>query len=140
MRTNPTIPGNPLGGGQLPLQTVVPSLIRTYVPLLVGQFLSWLVVLGLVPSGAFSADQQAALSAVIGAVLTGVYYTAVRLAETRWPQVGVLLGSSQQPVDYAAGRAVVEGEVVANYVGGAEEFGTQPDIDRIDLDPELESR
>lgn len=99
------------------LGAVVPSLIRTYVPVLVGQALSWLVVWGIVDTGAITDDQQAAVSAALGAVLTGAYYTAVRLAERRWPQVGLLLGSSQQPVDYAAGQDVVDGAVTASYVG-----------------------
>lgn len=99
------------------LGAVVPSLIRTYVPVAVGQVLAWLVVWGVVPTGGITDDQQAAISAALGAILTGAYYTIVRLAEQRWPQVGILLGSTQQPVDYADGKDVMQGEVVAQYVG-----------------------
>ena len=99
------------------LREVIPSLIRTYVPVTVGQVLAWLVVRGVIDTGTITDDQQATVSAVAGAVLTGVYYTVVRLAERRWPHVGVLLGSARQPVAYAPGEDVARGRVAASYVG-----------------------
>lgn len=101
----------------LTLGSVVPSLIRTYVPVLVGQALAWAVTLGVLAETTVTDEQQAAVSAVAGALLTGIYYTLVRLAEVRWPGVGILLGSTRQPVDYAPGADVAQGRVTTTYVG-----------------------
>lgn len=68
---------------------VVPSLIRTYVPLGVGVGLSYLATRGV----HLDPQAQAGLIALLTAVLTAVYYTVVRLVETRYPAIGtVLLG------------------------------------------------
>lgn len=75
------------------------SLIRTYVPILVGLFgpalTNWV---GLT-------DVQ--VNAVMVAVITAVYYGVVRVIETYvWPHIGVLLGYVRQPVAYAPPAAV----------------------------------
>lgn len=107
---------------------LVPSLIRTWVPLFVGQLVAWLVTLGIISEGTITPEMQAGLSGFLGLVLTGAYYTVIRLLEQRWPQIGILLGSTQQPVDYASGRDVVEGNIQTTYVQNSydEQFGTHP--------------
>ena len=68
---------------------VVPSLIRTWVPLGVGALLSWLATKGL----NVDAQTSAALVVVMTSLITALYYTVVRLVEHRYPAVGtVLLG------------------------------------------------
>lgn len=68
---------------------VVPSLIRTWVPLGVGALVSWVATKGLT----IDANTQTALIVVMTSVITGLYYTGVRLVESRYPAVGrVLLG------------------------------------------------
>lgn len=71
------------------------SLIRTYVPILVGSVISFLVVnYGLV------VDENVTIQLVTG--LTGFiiagYYLLARLLERKFPQLGILLGSTAKPV------------------------------------------
>lgn len=69
------------------------SLIRTYVPIAVGALISWLATMGLdIDSGA-----QTGLVVFLTALAQGVYYTAVRLLERKWPALGKLLGSAKTP-------------------------------------------
>lgn len=70
------------------------SLIRTWVPIGVGALISWLASLGI------DVDTQTKGSLVIAmtALITGLYYTLVRLLERRYPQLGFLLGTPVQPV------------------------------------------
>jgi hypothetical protein len=69
------------------------SLIRTYVPLAVGVLVSWLAARGLDLDPATSAGLIAGLTGL----LAGVYYTVVRLAEAKWPFLGLLLGHAAKP-------------------------------------------
>jgi len=66
------------------------SLRRTLVPVAVGYLLAQAARAGFdIP-----ADQ---LAGVLEALITGAYYAVVRVAEQRFPAVGVLLGASKQP-------------------------------------------
>jgi hypothetical protein len=71
--------------------SVLPSILRTLVPLAVGYFAAWPVAkwLGLT-------DEQ--VTSLITAVITAVYYLAVRLLEQVAPQFGWLLGYASKPV------------------------------------------
>lgn len=71
----------------------VTSLIRTWTPIIVGAFVSWLLTLGI----DVDADTQAALIISVTALLQGLYYLVVRLLEKKWPKIGVLLGSLKTP-------------------------------------------
>jgi hypothetical protein len=66
----------------------ITSLVRTYVPILIG----YLVSLGILPS---TLSDQA--TAAFTALIIGVYYLLVRLLETRFPWLGWLLGSPKTP-------------------------------------------
>lgn len=70
--------------------SLLPSILRTLVPLAVGYFLAWPVAkwLGL------TEDQ---ITSLITAVITAVYYLAVRLLEQVAPQFGWLLGYASPP-------------------------------------------
>jgi hypothetical protein len=72
----------------------VVSVIRTWVPIIVGYFIGWLLSLGI----EVSEDAQAALTLALGAIATALYYAAVRWLETRFPNAGALLGYIRQPV------------------------------------------
>lgn len=81
------------------MNTTITSLIRTYVPVAVGAVVAWLLALGV------NLDDQttAGLTAALTGVITAVYYTLVRLLETRYPWVGALLGVPKSPDGYSAG-------------------------------------
>lgn len=69
---------------------ILVSLRRTIVPIIVGFLLARAVRLGFdIPSES--------LTGVVEAVVTGVYYTVVRLIESVWPSAGALLGARKQP-------------------------------------------
>ena len=77
------------------MNNFVISLIRTYVPILVGSVISFLVVnYGLVVDASITTQLVTGLTGVIIAA----YYLLARLLERKFPQFGVLLGSTQKPV------------------------------------------
>lgn len=69
------------------------SLIRTYVPLLVGGLIAWLGSL----SVDVGQDAQVGLTVALTGLITAVYYTVARALEDRFPQVGYLLGIPKAP-------------------------------------------
>jgi hypothetical protein len=73
--------------------------IRTYVPMAVGAFLSWLTTLG------FQLDTgiEAQLAVALTALFSGAYYWVARKIEQRFPRYGWLLGVAKQP-DYKGGK------------------------------------
>jgi ABC-type transport system involved in cytochrome c biogenesis permease component len=70
------------------------SVIRTWVPIIVGSFIGWLLSLGV----EVGEDAQAALTLALGALATALYYAFVRWLETKFPSAGILLGYIRQPV------------------------------------------
>jgi hypothetical protein len=64
------------------------SLVRTYVPIVVG----YLVSLGLLPGDLSDEATAAATGAIIA-----VYYALARLLEKKWPAFGWLLGIPKEP-------------------------------------------
>lgn len=82
---------------------VIPSLIRTYVPLGVGVVASWLATRGF----GLDAQTQAGLVALLTGVLTALYYTGVKLLEQRYPVIGTIflgLGLKAKPVYHKPGE------------------------------------
>lgn len=75
---------------------LIPSLVRTYVPLIVGYLVGWLSTLGITVTD----DQKAALVGGIGTVAAALYYLLARILETKVPALTWLLGSPVQPVAY----------------------------------------
>lgn len=74
------------------MNELVVSLIRTYVPLLVGSGLIWLAN----QLGIGDLDVTGAQSVAVS-IVVGLYYLGARLLERRWPEAGVLLGHRTQP-------------------------------------------
>ena len=69
--------------------------IRTYVPIAVGAFVSWLALKGI----ELDPQTQSGLIVALTGTLQAVYYFIARLIEKRYPKAGLyLLGSAQKPV------------------------------------------
>ena len=75
------------------MNDVITSLIRTWVPTAVAVGVAFLVANGVELDP--SAELQ--LSGGIVAVVTGVYYAAIRALEDKWPAFGYLLGVAKAP-------------------------------------------
>lgn len=70
------------------------SVIRTWVPVLVGSLLAKLVVIGVV----IDDDSSTGLKNAITLLVIGLYYAAIRWLEQKFPRVGIMLGYIRQPV------------------------------------------
>lgn len=66
------------------------SIRRTVVPILVGLIMASFI-------GKYVDDVQE-LQNVLSSVIAAVYYAVIRVIETKWPKIGVLLGAKSQPV------------------------------------------
>lgn len=69
------------------------SLVRTYVPIFVGSFVAYLATKGI----ELDAQTSASLVVFLTGTIIAVYYGVVRLVEKRFPQAGILLGSTKTP-------------------------------------------
>lgn len=79
------------------MNPLVASVIRTLIPVAVGQVASWLLLINVVlPQAA-----QTGLSTFLGGLLTAIYYVAIRVLEQQWPAFGVLLGLPSSPDTYS---------------------------------------
>lgn len=79
------------------MNSILASIIRTVVPVAVGQVVAWLALLNV----ELTDDAQTGLTAFLGGLITAVYYVLVRLAEQKLPWVGVLLGLAKTPDGYS---------------------------------------
>ena len=77
-----------------------PSIVRTLVPLAVGQIVAYLATIGIV----LPDDVMAAVTVVLGFVVTSVYYLVVRWLEQKFPKIGVLLGWAAVPESYTPAK------------------------------------
>lgn len=75
------------------MSDAITGLIRTWVPVGVGAFISWLLTLGV----ELDANTEAGLITSLTALVIAVYYTVAFLLSKKWPVFGVLLGSTKQP-------------------------------------------
>lgn len=75
------------------MNSFVTSLIRTYVPIIVGGLVSFLVAQDI----QLDPNTQAGLIVALTGILQAVYYFAARVLERKFPQLSFLLGSSAQP-------------------------------------------
>lgn len=73
-----------------------PSFVRTLVPVAVGQIAAYLATIGIT----LPDEVVAAVTVVIGFIITAVYYAALRFLEQKWPWIGVLLGWAATPDGY----------------------------------------
>lgn len=81
-----------------------PSIVRTLVPLAVGQIVSFFSTLGINVGD----DEQAAFTVILGFLVTAAYYLIVRFLEQKFPKLGALLGWSATPGIYAKRHDVVD--------------------------------
>lgn len=72
-------------------RSLLPSILRTGVPLLVGYFTAW-------PAAQWLGLTDEQITSLITIVISGIYYLAVRLLEQLAPQFGWLLGYAAKPV------------------------------------------
>lgn len=72
---------------------IVPSLIRTWVPIIVATLVSVLGQAGIV----LPEDASAGLATFLGGLFGAVYYLVVRLLEYKFPGIGVFLLSTKKP-------------------------------------------
>jgi len=77
------------------------AIIRTYVPIIVGAAVAWLVTLGLPVSD----ELQAGAVVLLTGALQALYYLLVKTLEHRWPKLGVLLGTARAPSYDSSGDA-----------------------------------
>ena len=83
------------------MNNLITSMIRTLVPVGIGTFITWIQIhLGVTVDDATSAS----LIATATGITVGLYYVVVRWLETRFPQIGWLLGLAKAP-GYAAADA-----------------------------------
>ena len=76
------------------MSNLIISQIRTYVPIIVGALVAWLLTLGV----QLDAETQAGIIVALTGILQALYYFVVRLLEQKWPKIGVLLGSTSKPI------------------------------------------
>lgn len=69
------------------------SLVRTYVPIIVGALAAWLLTLGVT----LDTDSQAGIIVGLTGIMQGIYYSIVRLIEKKYPKFGLLLGKEGTP-------------------------------------------
>lgn len=73
---------------------LVPSLIRTYVPIIVGTIAAFLTA----HSMTLDPSSIAGLTAFLSGLFNALYYLVARVLESRYPRLGWLLGSPKQPI------------------------------------------
>jgi len=81
--------------------SVLPSILRTGVPLLVGYFLAW-------PAARWFGLTEEQVTSLITIVISALYYLTVRLLEQVAPRFGWLLGYASKPV-YVAPKLAADG-------------------------------
>lgn len=92
-----------------------PSIVRTLVPVAVGQIVAYFATIGLtIPE-----DVETSLTVILGFAVTTVYYLAVRFLEQKFPKLGVLLGWAAVPAAYMSPkeREVADAIVIDNDEG-----------------------
>ena len=76
------------------LSDIIPSYIRTGVPVAIGSFFGWLLNYNIdLPD-----EAELAFTTSTTGLVIAIYYAGARAAEQRWPKAGWLLGSPKQPV------------------------------------------
>lgn len=83
------------------MNALVASVIRTLVPNIVTQVVSWLLLAHVVLPPALLAE----LSSAVGFALFAIYYVGVRVLEQQWPSLGILLGLPSSPDTYSKDNA-----------------------------------
>lgn len=105
-----------------------PSIVRTIIPLAVGQIVAFVATLGI----EVTPDQEAAFTTVLGFVAAALYYLIIRFLEQKFPWMGALLGWATTPDGYSHGNGgVVESWIVddgPNVIGEEAFFDDQDEV------------
>lgn len=100
------------------MNAYITSIIRTFVPIVVGTVAAFLVAHGLPDV------DEAAVEGWLTPVLIGAYYAAIRAAEKKWPQIGWLLGKAAQVVYAPTTATVIPGVAGAAVIVPARQLDT----------------
>lgn len=77
-----------------------PSIVRTLVPVIVGQIAAYLATIGII----LPEDVMAAVTVILGFAFTTIWYLAVRFLEQKFPKLGILLGWAAVPESYTPAK------------------------------------
>ena len=118
-------------------EAVVASLLRTFVPSVVGAILGWITSTGI----EVDPELKGLLTVLLMAGFTGLYYAAVRFVEEKLPWVGILLGYAKSPDSYSKGQATpgeLSQETVVNLTiaNPKEPIDTREILDRVKNGPD----
>lgn len=80
--------------GSTPLRDLIPSIVRTVVPILVSQIVALLGMLGVI----LPEDASAQVANLVGLMVGSLFYVLVRIIETKYPKIGLLLLFIKVPV------------------------------------------
>ena len=109
-------------GGETASYVLLMSLVRTFVPVVVGSVLAWFATKGI----PVDPDLETTLTVALTGAATFVYYAVVRFMEMKVsPKFGWLLGNNSSPDSYSAGRPPYD-------AAPAEEDGLAEDVVRVD--------
>lgn len=113
---------------------ILPSIIRTIVPLLAGLVINWLVSRGIDPG-----PYQDFISTIIAALASTALYGAIRFLETRSdPRWGWLLGLAKAPT-YAPTPAPAPAPVIVEAGPPAVAVNVDPQLPMDGFDPPAEA-
>ena len=109
-------------GSETASYVLLMSLVRTFVPVVVGSVLAWFAAKGI----PVDPDLETTMTVALTGVATFVYYAVVRLLEVKVsPWWGNLLGTKNSPDSYSPGRPPYD-------AAPAEEDGLAEDVVRVD--------
>ena len=109
-------------GSETASYVLLMSLVRTFVPVVVGSVLAWFAAKGI----PVDPDLEITLTVALTGLATFVYYTVVRLLEVKVsPWWGNLLGTKNSPDSYSPGRPPLD-------AAPAEDDGLAEDVVRVD--------
>ena len=106
------------------LSDIKDSIIRTVTPIIVGWLLSVLLLINVT----VTPETRLAITNLIGAVLSALYYIVVRWLEQKYPGLGWLLGKPVQPTYVNA--KTISGEIVHE----PEVLPAAPPVEKYDVD------
>lgn len=90
--------------------------IRTFVPLVVGSLISWLLTMNVV----LDAATEASLTTALTAIVTAVYWSVVTWASKKLPILGWLLGYPSTPTYEATETSTTSADPIVEDLGSPE--------------------
>lgn len=110
-------------GSETASYVLLMSLVRTFVPVVVGSVLAWFAAKGI----PVDPDLETTMTVALTGVATFVYYAVVRFMEMKVsPKFGWLLGNNSSPDSYSPGKPPLDA------APAAEDDGLAEDVVRVD--------